>query len=364
MDFLKKEYDCFICYRRGETSPHARAIKLALEASKVSVFLDLDDMPPGKYKESIPPKIQTAKNFIVILSKDCFATDSLKKEDIYKYEIDHAIKYDKKIIPVELDTFQCSEVKDYKGIYSYNAIKYYDEYAQQAINQIYKRLDLTTTNTPKRKYFIIVPIFLIVAFFIFLKTKDKNIDKVPNERLIENILIINSNDKTTEVIEKLVKKYSLDKPTNVNPHLAFQPGDISYWQEQNLTEKELEIQFLTRQIILYDADIVGTKIGTQGHLSALVKEFLSSDNERKKMIENFARINDLFTPTKINPHLVFQDGDISNWTSSDLSLEEILMHLKIRKDILNEADETGKRINSQGDLSFLVEEKIKQLINK
>lgn len=68
-------------------------------------------------------------------------------------------------------------------------------------------------------------------------------------------------------IRELAKKHKLLALTDVNPHLRFKDGDISYWAEQNLAAWELELEFLARRLVLEVADRDEAVVPTQGDLS-------------------------------------------------------------------------------------------------
>ncbi|MBW2109649.1 MAG: hypothetical protein JRI36_13435 [Deltaproteobacteria bacterium] len=77
----------------------------------------------------------------------------------------------------------------------------------------------------------------------------------------------NPNRPTKEEIRKLARFYGLFNHWKVNPHLRFKEGDISYWSEQGMTEKELKREFESRQTVLRRAEETGEKIPSQGDLS-------------------------------------------------------------------------------------------------
>jgi hypothetical protein len=70
-----------------------------------------------------------------------------------------------------------------------------------------------------------------------------------------------------EEVRELARFYDLFNHWQVNPHLRFKEGDISYWSEQGLTEQELMREFESRQTVLRRAETSGEKIPSQGDLS-------------------------------------------------------------------------------------------------
>jgi len=83
----------------------------------------------------------------------------------------------------------------------------------------------------------------------------------------------------------------------------------------------------------------------------------------KNDVRILARQNDLLTPTKTNPHLVFQDGDIAWWFDRDLSAAQLNIQFQARRAVLQEADRKNEYIPEQGDLSFKAEQLIKEQTN-
>jgi hypothetical protein len=79
-------------------------------------------------------------------------------------------------------------------------------------------------------------------------------------------------------VNELARCYDLiGHQWQVNPHLEFKEGDISFWTEQNLTKRQLICEFESRQKALQDAEKTGEKIKTQGDLSYKAGKFMSSD---------------------------------------------------------------------------------------
>lgn len=70
-----------------------------------------------------------------------------------------------------------------------------------------------------------------------------------------------------EEVNKLVRKYHLKEVTKTNPQLEFRTGDSSHWFEQEKPKYELELQFLSRWVVLLAADESKAKINEQGDLS-------------------------------------------------------------------------------------------------
>src|SRR6185437_15176517 len=55
-------------------------------------------------------------------------------------------------------------------------------------------------------------------------------------------------------IKVLAERYGLYQSWQVNPHLTFDRGVIAYWSQQGRTAWELELQFLSRRLLLEAAE--------------------------------------------------------------------------------------------------------------
>ena len=83
--------------------------------------------------------------------------------------------------------------------------------------------------------------------------------------------IADSARPSREEVRELARSYDLfDHHWQVNPHLQFEEGDISYWSERCLTKQELMREFEARQMVLRQAETSGEKIPLQGDLSRKV----------------------------------------------------------------------------------------------
>lgn len=203
-------------------------------------------------------------------------------------------------------------------------------------------------------------------------------------------------------IRELADKYDLRKRTEVNPHLRFKDGDISFWEEQNLAAWELEFEFLARQQLLKAADEQEVTIPTQGDLSqwaakvsaalqgtsdhdwhgnnlgrelakwvmltvsegklvnvdvvrSRVQPALLPDRNTKRLekpkINDLAKEYGLFGTWSVNPHLRFRDGDISFFYEQDLTAWEVTLEFIARSAVLHAAESKQAKIASPGDLS-------------
>lgn len=72
-------------------------------------------------------------------------------------------------------------------------------------------------------------------------------------------------------VENIINKIGLQTETQINPHLKFEEGDISYFYEQNLSKLQLELEFRSRKMVLDMAEESGTFINEPGDLSQKAK---------------------------------------------------------------------------------------------
>ena len=103
------KYDIFISYRRKDSSgrsnvPTARQFKLAFEAPPYNykVFFDYSECTDNYFSDTILPAIRTCDFFVLVLTKDCLAR-CVNEGDWVRREIEEAIAYNKKIIPITPD---------------------------------------------------------------------------------------------------------------------------------------------------------------------------------------------------------------------------------------------------------------------
>lgn len=77
-------------------------------------------------------------------------------------------------------------------------------------------------------------------------------------------------------VEELARRFRLTEKPSRNPQLAFGKDEISYWQGQNLSTPELELEFEARRIILDAAERQNVHIRDQEMLSRAAREFILS----------------------------------------------------------------------------------------
>lgn len=109
------KYDIFISYRRKDTSgrsnvPTARQFKLVFEAPPYNykVFFDYSECTDNYFSDIILPAIRTCDFFVLVLTKDCLLRCS-NEGDWVRREIEEAIAYNRKIIPITPDK-ECESI--------------------------------------------------------------------------------------------------------------------------------------------------------------------------------------------------------------------------------------------------------------
>ena len=104
-------YDIFLSYRRKDAEGHsnvalARTFKLEFERRKYKVFFDYSECTDNRFSDIILPAIRTCSYFVLLLTKD--ALERCKNEgDWVRREIEEALKYNRKIIPITSDEDLC-----------------------------------------------------------------------------------------------------------------------------------------------------------------------------------------------------------------------------------------------------------------
>lgn len=72
-------------------------------------------------------------------------------------------------------------------------------------------------------------------------------------------------------------------------------------------------------------------------------------------VHQLAEFYGLFRRWCTNPHLTFQDGDVSYWFEQELREADIRRAFSARRAVLEQAEEEGRTIATQGDLSALAQ---------
>ena len=102
---MYNEYDIFISYRRDGGFETARIIYDRLRGEGYSVFFDVETLRSGRFNTALYDKIEQCTDFIAVLSPG--SLDRCQKEDDWlRFEIAHAIKNDKNVIPIMTRGFE------------------------------------------------------------------------------------------------------------------------------------------------------------------------------------------------------------------------------------------------------------------
>lgn len=135
---MPKDRSVFISYRRGVSDTEAQIISLYLRQKGYDVFLDVVDMPSGKFGRAIYRQIRKRTFFLPILMPDtlirCINDDgSENKEDWFRRENEYAIYKKRHIIPVLMKGFDFGVNQAYLTgrlveLSSYNGIPIFTEY--------------------------------------------------------------------------------------------------------------------------------------------------------------------------------------------------------------------------------------------
>lgn len=99
--------DIFISYRRTDGEAIAYLIYKDLIHDGYSVFFDHKSLGGGNFKQNIADSIRECQDVIVILSGSSFSEKIDREEDIYRLEIEEALKQKKRIVGIMLESFPC-----------------------------------------------------------------------------------------------------------------------------------------------------------------------------------------------------------------------------------------------------------------
>ncbi len=100
-------YDIFLSYRRKNADGHSnvgtvRTFMYVFDKHQYDVFFDFNDCTDEYFSDSILPAIRTCRHFVLVLTRGCF--ERCKDEgDWLRREIEEAIKFNRKIIPITPD---------------------------------------------------------------------------------------------------------------------------------------------------------------------------------------------------------------------------------------------------------------------
>lgn len=130
-------YDVFISYRRDGGYEMARLLYEHLKKYGLNPFFDLEELRSGPFNTKLYEVIENSSNFLLILPP--LSLERCKNEgDWLRLEIEHAIQYDKNIIPVMMKNFEWPNdlPKSIEIISKYNGLEMSREYFNASIDKI------------------------------------------------------------------------------------------------------------------------------------------------------------------------------------------------------------------------------------
>lgn len=151
----KKSYDIFLSYRRSDGSELARYLVEELTKKGFHVFLDSEGLESGAWDTQLEQRIDECRDFIVLITKAYFDPDRINKpDDVVRKEVARALLNGTNVIPLLASTppFPDKLPKDIEEIQRRNGVKYFHEYAKEAIEKLCTRLVSTPLIGPERLY--------------------------------------------------------------------------------------------------------------------------------------------------------------------------------------------------------------------
>lgn len=149
----KTHYDVFLSYRRSDGSDLARYILEELTKKGFKVFLDLEGLGSGAWDSQLEQRIDECKDFIVLITKSYFdATRINDQNDVVRKEVARALKNGVNVIPLIASNppFPEKLPQDIDEIQKRNGVKYFHEYASEAVQKLCSRLVSTPLIGPER----------------------------------------------------------------------------------------------------------------------------------------------------------------------------------------------------------------------
>ncbi len=137
------KYDVFISYRRTSFES-ANLIATRLKAAGYTVFFDLETLRSGKFNEQLFDKIESCKDFILVLPPNALDR-CVDDDDWVRLEVCKAMECGKNIIPVMLNGFSwpnpmpkgMEELQNYQALTA-NSIEYFDLSIERLQNKYLK----------------------------------------------------------------------------------------------------------------------------------------------------------------------------------------------------------------------------------
>ncbi len=116
-------YDIFISYRREGGYETAHSISLYLKGKGYRVFFDIENLRGGNFNTQLLDIIEHCQDFILVLPENGLDR-CVNEDDWVRQELAHAIKHEKRLIPVLLKDFHfpddlpadIQEISKYQGV--------------------------------------------------------------------------------------------------------------------------------------------------------------------------------------------------------------------------------------------------------
>ncbi len=130
----------FISYRRTNSRYLARAIFEHLQTNGYDVFLDIENIDSGEFERIILGQIAARQHFLVLLTVGTMERCA-EPSDWLRREVEYAIKVQRNIIPIMVDEFSFTDVKQYltgdlANLEKYNAFKLYYDYFDEGMSRL------------------------------------------------------------------------------------------------------------------------------------------------------------------------------------------------------------------------------------
>ncbi len=134
-------YDVFISYRRDGGYAMARLLYEHLRAQGLNPFFDLEELRSGPFNVKLYEAIEESENFLLVLPVNSL-NRCVEENDWLRLEIQHAIKYDKNIIPAMMNGFSWPDnmVDSIKKLSSYNGVLLSRDYFDASVQKIISML--------------------------------------------------------------------------------------------------------------------------------------------------------------------------------------------------------------------------------
>ncbi|MCC7421911.1 MAG: TIR domain-containing protein, partial [Planctomycetaceae bacterium] len=129
----------FLSYRRDGASEIARALRSELIRRGIKTFLDVDDLRSHFYDERLLREIESAPNFLLVLSPGCLDR-CVDPDDWLRKEILHAMQHDRNIVPILTKGFEfprpANLTPELRDLPRYNCVEYSHAYFSATIQKL------------------------------------------------------------------------------------------------------------------------------------------------------------------------------------------------------------------------------------